>query len=414
VSGSAVLDLALSLAAIEILSFLLLVKYGFVFPEFPYISPRVIDQFQSFDPELGWCPQANYAKTGAGGVMPNAMSGDSSYSIDATGSRTTIDEVRDAPHLMSTYGDSFCFCRESADADTWQNAVARAWGVKVSNFGAGNYGMDQALLRLKRNYPAFPTPIVVLAVTPYTFERIISVWKHYAEPGNVLAVKPRYVVKHGRLAFVSTPVTDKSQFHNLADLKDSFHRWDGNFPSFRRRYSFKALNSVFLFSSGPRLRYVSLLSLRSLCRTLRITALDQWLRRKIFDSNVLIREQQQYLQSLATRDDVADLFMRLVGEFVAYAKQQAFVPVFMMMTDLPNIQHLDREGHYYRSLIDQLRERHPELRVVDHYPNLKDRADLSSFFVPSFWHYSKRGNELVAETVMRTLSDHAPDRAVPA
>lgn len=305
---------------------------------------------------------------------------------------------------MSTYGDSFCFCRESPDEATWQNILSRRCGIRVDNFGVGNYGLDQALLRLKRTYPRHPTPIVVMAVTPYTFERIVSVWKHYSEPGNVLAVKPRFHLENGRLEVRRLPIDDKRQLANLRALRHLVRTWDDNYPAFRRTYGLKRLNLLFLSSSPARLRYVLLQVARSLL-SVATTRLDGWFAARLFRDNPLIADKQRYLQSLAERPDVAALFHRIVGEFAAYAKEQDFVPVFLMMPDLANFRHLREHGHYYAPLLAAVQRDYPALRVIDHYPNLRTRDDVDSLFVASRWHFGLRGNELVADALTGALPE---------
>ena len=388
---------------LEIVSFLLLVKYGFSYQEFPYIHPRVIEKFHSFDAELGWCPRENFQKD-AGPAMPKAMRGDRVYTIDATGSRTSV-APPGAPRLISTYGDSFCFCRESPDAETWQNILSRRCGIRVDNFGVGNYGLDQALLRLKRTYPLHPTPIVVMAITPYTFERIVSVWKHYSEPGNVLAVKPRFYLSDDRLDLRKMPVESKQQLGNLRALRHVVRQWDENYPAFRRTYGLKRLNLLFLCSSPARLRYVALRIVRSVLAAVGSTRLEERMGPRLFRDNPLIAEKQRYLQALAERADVSALFHRIVGEYVAYANQRDFVPVLMMMPDMANLRHLQEHGHYYASLLAAAQEAYPQLRVVDHYLNLHARDDLVSLFVPSLWHFGPRGNELVADALIEALPE---------
>ena len=66
--------------------------------------------------------------------------------------------------------------------------------TNVLNFGVGNYGMDQAYLRLKREYDKNRTEIVILAVVPETIVRVLNVYKHYYEYGNTFGFKPRFIL----------------------------------------------------------------------------------------------------------------------------------------------------------------------------------------------------------------------------
>ena len=63
----------------------------------------------------------------------------------------------------------------------------------------GNYGVDQSILRLEREFTNNQTDIVILAVVPDTICRIVSSWKHYYEYGNTFAFKPRFILKNDEI-----------------------------------------------------------------------------------------------------------------------------------------------------------------------------------------------------------------------
>ena len=93
----------------------------------------------------------------------------------------------------------------------------------ISNFGVGNYGIDQALLRLKRDYEIHKPEIVLLAVVPDTISRIVSMWKHYYEYGNTFGFKPRYIISNeNELTLIKIPINNESKFCKLAPLISVF------------------------------------------------------------------------------------------------------------------------------------------------------------------------------------------------
>ena len=369
----------------ELTAFLLLLNAGFIFAEFPYVSRTLLGKFSSFDKELGWCPQPGSEKVKFDLIMPQKLKGDMSYSFDQDGGRTCHCDPG-VEHLISTYGDSFCFCREVSDEDTWQNILAKKLGIQVSNFGGGNYGLDQSLLRLKRNYPRHPTPIVVIAVTPYTFERILSVWRHYSEPGNVLAVKPRFKLVEGRLTLIENIITDKNQFMSLRTRKGSFRSLDENYAYFKANYGFKKSNLADLILSPGKMSYIF-----------------QVLIGKKKGDNYHTKLKQQYLASLASRKDVRELFAKLVEDFHSDARQMGFTPVFMMLPDMANISYMQENGSYYQDMLDSLRKSLPSLLMIDFYQHLEGRKDLNTLFVGSKWHYSPKGNKLLTEVLEAVL-----------
>ena len=91
----------------------------------------------------------------------------------------------------------------------------------VENYGVGGYGLDQAFLRLKHvistknNKKKFTN--VILIITSYTIARAVSLYRHYLEPGNTLAVKPRAAIsKKGSLFFVPSPLKEKADLKTLS------------------------------------------------------------------------------------------------------------------------------------------------------------------------------------------------------
>ena len=86
------------------------------------------------------------------------------------------------------------------------------------NFSVGNYGVDQSLLRLKREYAKNKTKIVILAVVPETISRIQSMWKHYSEYGNTFGFKPRFVIVDDKLTLLKNPI-DSIITQSVKDMK---------------------------------------------------------------------------------------------------------------------------------------------------------------------------------------------------
>ncbi|MEE9276769.1 MAG: hypothetical protein V3V62_15805, partial [bacterium] len=186
--------------------------------ETPRISAALLDRFydSGFDPELGWIRKANTEKMDLGKYP---------YSIDARGSRRNPGH-ESLPLRIGTYGDSYTFCREADDANTWQWRLAEALGCNVLNFGVGNYGFDQALLRMKREFPRNPAPITVMGMVPQGIARNLSVWKHYNEFGNILAFKPRFAVENGALRLLPNPIDEREKFFRLGEFLPGIQRND--------------------------------------------------------------------------------------------------------------------------------------------------------------------------------------------
>ena len=78
--------------------------------------------------------------------------------------------------------------------------------LKFYNFGVGNYGLDQAILRFEKIYFNLHPKYVIFIVVPETICRIQSMWKHFFEYGNILAFKPRFIVDKDSLKLLRCPL----------------------------------------------------------------------------------------------------------------------------------------------------------------------------------------------------------------
>ena len=147
---------------------------------YPKIDKKAFRKFidTTFDKELGWARKPN-----SSGVERGKFN-DIKFQIDESGSRKN--PINSETSVVS-FGDSYTFCRQVEDSQTWQVYLSKALDDKVLNFGNGNYGVDQALLRYKREKLPGTTKLVILGFVPETICRIHSYWKHYLEFGNTFA-----------------------------------------------------------------------------------------------------------------------------------------------------------------------------------------------------------------------------------
>lgn len=216
--------------------------------EFPRVEPAVLEGFRSWDTSLGWRnprntqrpERAQEFKASAGKSEPTQLP--ILFTTDEDGSRVTAHSQ--AEHEISVFGDSFAMCREVSDNDAWPFLLGVRRGTKVTNFGTGNYGLDQALMLLETD-PVAPQPAtVVMAVTTATMARCVSVYRHYYENGNVLAVKPRFVLQGGTLELIDSPVGKKEELANLAAYRHHFVQFDDHRTGWLARRRKRILSEI--------------------------------------------------------------------------------------------------------------------------------------------------------------------------
>lgn len=370
--------------------------------EFPEIDRALLEKFASFDPELGWCPQPNREKQkDTGDHLPGEEVGTTvTYSTDAYGSRVcpARDRDADADLTISTYGDSYCFCREVDDDETFQHYMAERLDTHVGNYGGGNYGLDQALMRLKRAYPDDPTDYVFVVVTASSIARILSVWKHYQEFGNVLAVKPRYVLEDGDLERIQNPIDEKTELLDLESKADVLRTHDFHYDHWFEPHLAEFPYATDFLDDPEHLRYAAIEAgiefERRTGRSIPGIDLD---RARTRSELRLERPRVRYHERLF--DTHEGLFDALIGDVVDYANEREFTPVFVMVQQLRYAAYESEHGPIYGDLVDRLDERYEDLETVDVARHLApEDGDVESLYVErgEGGHYSPETNREIA------------------
>jgi hypothetical protein len=169
-------------------------------------QPRVV----RFDPELGWCNKPE--------------SGHGEFRYDWAGAR-----IGDGPlvHVkpagvrrVVAVGCSMTHGEEVSATESWCARVDTLLsGVEVANLGVAAYGLDQALLRLRRDgWPLAPDE-VWLGVLPQAALRVTTRFRPLLDHWSLdVAFKPRFVLDaSGELVLVPNPAA------SLADVVRLLH-----------------------------------------------------------------------------------------------------------------------------------------------------------------------------------------------
>lgn len=364
--------------------------------EFPTTTRESLEKFSSFDPELGWVPQPNSSKLDRDSNPPAA------YAIDEFGSRVLPGKQRrSGEYCISTYGDSFCFCREVNDAETWQYHLSQQLNCHVSNYGVGNYGADQAVIRLAQQYQRDPTPIVILAITPWTVMRILSVWKHYSEFGNTFAVKPRFTLEQGRLRLIGNVISQKEDLLQLQSLADWLRHHDYHYRNWFLTHQPKLPYTTHLLKN-PRVWYKAVctlgLGLMFHSGAHRV--------RRLYDAIHYGRslDELHYKRELFQKE--LPLFVGVVGEFVRLSCEHNFQPILLMLPGYEDVVFQQKHGSYYGPALEEVSRAYPDLDIVDFFDKISCLPDPSRLFTRSKFgwpgHFNGEANRMVAAAV----SDH--------
>jgi hypothetical protein len=318
---------------------------------------------RSFNAGLGWKIPANtpYGERPRGGRYPDLV--------------------------MATFGDSFTYCDEVADNETWQEYLAALMGRGVINFGNSGYGTDQALLRFREDYPKVGTPLVTLGINTENIVRIINNYRKflYIQTGIPLT-KPMFRLVNGRLVLEENPLKSMSDIERLRDpgfireigRRDFWYRHQ-ELPKLQFPYCGIFLNRFFWKEVMLKIKGESVDELHA-----QLT-IDPWLDQR-----------------------AVDLMCAIIDAFVAEARQQGGVPVILLMPQEHEVLIKMRDGQHYHpvALVRDYcaRKNYPFFNGVDALvAEAKRPEDVKSFYNN---HASARGNQLIARHFYRFLTEN--------
>ena len=339
--------------------------------EFPPVHEVAIDRFQSWDRELGWCNQPNWTKvdkSDRSSTAKKSSSGLAVFSTDEKGSRSC--RHPSARTEVSIFGDSYCMCRDVHDEETFPWYLGELRGTRVANYGVGNYGLDQALLRLQRDYPQDPGESVVLAVTSITMARCVSVYRHYLEPGNLFAIKPRFRLggDGGGLYRVEYPLDNKQELLSLAEHRNHFRAHDEHYGFWRKsRIDY----------------YIRLLPKKVAARF-------------GMGSNPPPYKTFEYESSFWRSHEA--LFLGMMAFYQQLAEHHGFKPVFLLQHHKRSLEYLtDKAAEQlpWTSAMARATEQFPDITFLDEADIFAGCDDIEALYTRS--HHSPNANRMIAE-----------------
>lgn len=287
---------------------------------FPSLSKEGLRSFieHGYDPELGWVRKPGTQKEEIG------KEGATSYHINESGARLNPGH-ESLPRIISFYGDSFVFARQVNDNETFEWHLSEMTHTNVLNFGVGNYGLDQAFLRLKREYPSNQTKIVVIGVVPSTIVRVLCMWKHYNEFGNTFGFKPRYILADGKLVLKRNLIDSPAKFDRYREYLPEINKYD---EFYEKKFKKEMIRFPYFASiiSSPR-RNISIIALVLWRKIFERTAKEAYYppaMRVIMDANLQLRRslfQSDPDAVTILKDIVTSLFKEYgrEGEFCLYS-----------------------------------------------------------------------------------------------
>jgi len=365
--------------------------------EAPKLSKDGLKKFipKGYDSELGWVRKPNTSNSEKGKF------GDIVWSINDKGSRINP-RFEELESKISCYGDSFTFCRQVKNDETWGYFLSKLQKTNVLNFGVGNYGIDQSILRVKLEYPKNRTEIVILGVVPDTISRISSLWKHYCEYGNTFAFKPKFKLIDDNLVLIKNKIDDETKFDNYQkfipeiQMEDFFYKEKFKKEIIKFPYTYFVLKNF--KRNMPILVWVTITSI--LKKFGKDTKKIEWNAMKI-----IMRINLSWRTKLFKNKESIRLLEKLIEDFVNYANSNNFKPIFIFLPQKDDILFIKKNYNFYEEFSKKLSSLE-NLSLIDVTNDLLKFNDIDSLYSDDNeygGHYSKIGNEKIALIINQQL-----------
>lgn len=362
--------------------------------EVPSIDPQALNKFinNSFDSNLGWTRKANSIG------VENGQKGQITFRIDGIGSRSLPTVKTDA--ILAVFGDSYAFCRQVEDDETWEAQLAASEGIGVLNYGVGNYGVDQALLRYETTNLPDSVKVVVMNFVPETICRIQSYWKHYLEFGNTFAFKPRFFLdNHENLILIKSAMLRSEDFLNIESKLSDIRKIDGFYYKKFRRYQFRFPYVLSLIRSPiDQIKLIFSISLRSLMSRIGKPSnnIENMPFTVVMKRN--LRDAHREYKNIQARKLLTAILLR----FKEQALQRGHYPLVVVTPQLLDLKLIKGDVIPYDEYYTALR------KYVDLIDLTKEfhSVEYENLYVNDQYggHLSPSGNQLVAKKISSWLS----------
>lgn len=361
--------------------------------EYPELSEVGLKKFflHGYDPILGWDRKPNTKNSEKGKLNTT------NWNINSNGSRVNPNNELLSSRI-SCYGDSFTFARQVNDNETWEYFLSKSLNTNVQNFGVGNHGLDQSLLKLKREFQKNKTEIVLLGVVPDTISRIVSVWKHYYEYGNTFGFKPRFYLKNNELCLFNNMIDTESKFQKYDSYLSEIQKYDFFYT---RKFKKELLSFPYSISiiKNPK-RNLSIIFWVLLNTFLNFfkknNSLLEWK-----PMQIIMNTNLKWRLFLFNDDNTVTLFKKILEDYVKFSKDNNFKAIFVLFPQKDDVIFIKSQYHFYQNFLNDISSI-DGLYFIDILKYLLDEENLDLFYSdnnPYGGHYSVDGNKKISDFI---------------
>ena len=368
--------------------------------ECPSLDVEALRKFYDYshDPVLGWVRRPNTSG------IEKGRNKNVRFYVDDRGARVNPYSGKEESRI-AVFGDSYAFCRQVEDNETWPYHLSGMIKTPILNFGVGNYGIDQAILRYERTALPDSVKVVVLCFVPETICRVHSMWKHYLEFGNTFAFKPRFVLSEGILELRPNPMQNFSDFEKLRDRLPEIQKTDYFYKNKFKKIQFRFPYTVsFLRNIKRNSSLIGLLVMRKIARLLKWKS--PWLEEAPF--GVVMSGNIDDAHRLYKENETSMLLEAILLRFKKSAEERGHHPVVLVMPQLIDLKKLNQSKKSYVPFFEGLSQK---MDISDMTAWCASAKPEDSLYAEDVYggHFSNEGNRLVAGHLAPWLSQKFPE-----
>ena len=389
----------LVIAFIELLLFFIvkIIKKGSLWiitekDEYPTFESKKINKFfkNSFNKDLGWSRKP-FSKG-----IENLHNKKTKFYMDKNGARKS-NFSKNRNKKIAVFGDSFVFCRYVNDNQTWPEKISKKVNSQIMNFGVGNYGFDQALLKYKQTKLPSSIKLVIIGVVPETLARVHSEWKYFYEHGNIMGFKPKFYLKKKKLYLKKNSIKDEKSFKNIniiienAKKKDIFYRKKFLKLKFTFPYLISSLHffpfKIFLLAKAFYLKIVQVKKDKA----------NIELFKKIYRFNI------NFNNSLYKNKNYTNLFNKLIKEFKKQAYRRNHLPLIIIFPQKYDLENFTKGINNYIKYFKSFDNTVP---ILDLTTKISSLNYSKLYFEDKYGgHLNNLGNRIVSKIILNFIND---------
>ncbi len=334
-----------------------------------------------FDKNLGWQNKPGFKD------FDKIKKKKINYSIDKRGFRKKY--KKNKFELIASFGDSYVFCRQVKDNETWQEQLTKSKNFCILNYGEGNYGLDQSIIKYSKTKFKKNTKYVIQGFVPETISRIQSEWKHFLEFGNIHAFKPKFEIIAGKLVLKKNPISRKTKVKDLPTIINKIKNTD---RFYKEKFLKHTLQFPYILNFFKNLRFNLRIFLTFYLEK------EKNLRDKLFE--VVVKNNIKMTHKLYNEEYSKMLMNKILEKFIQIAKSKGHKPIiiiFPQLFDLKLSKTVNLVNNYFNNL-------NKDIYIINLIKKL-NKYNIKKLYVNDKYggHFSKYGNKIVANIIDKEM-----------